>query len=73
MQSLVARAILTWGCRYMGVGLGIGLVIPLVTGGTPSTLFLIISPLYGAIVGAAVGTRVGRITVGSNQGSRRSL
>ena len=55
MQSLVVRAILTWGCRSMGVGLGIGLVIPLVTGGNPSHHFLIISPLYGAIVGAAVG------------------
>lgn len=59
MLSLVAETTLTWGRRYLGVGLGIGLVIPLVTGGTPSPVFLITSPLYGAIVGAAVGGAAG--------------
>ena len=57
MRSLVAQTILTWGCRYMGVGFGIGLVLPFIIGGTIPLLF--ISPLSGAIVGAAIGSAGG--------------
>ena len=53
MRSLVARTVLTWGLRYMGFGLCLGLVLYFIAGG--SSPLLVIAPLYGAIVGAAVG------------------
>lgn len=57
MRSLVAQTTLSWCCRYMGVGFCIGLVLPFLTGGTIPLLF--ISPLLGAMVGAATGSVAG--------------
>ena len=48
MRSLVTQTTLTWGCRYLGVGLGIGVVLPFIIEGTIPLLF--ISPLCGAMV-----------------------
>ena len=55
MRSLVTQTTLTWGCRYLGVGLGIGVVLPFIIEGKIPLLF--ISPLCGAMVGAAIGSR----------------
>ncbi len=55
MRSLVVKTMLAWGCRYMGMGLALGLFLPAFIGGPTPVLLILSPPLCGAIVGAAVG------------------
>ena len=55
MRSLVGKTMLTWSCRYMGLGLALGLFLPGITGASTPDLLILNLPLCGAIVGAAVG------------------
>ena len=61
MRSRLAETMLVWGWRYLRVGACIGLILCYFMSTTiPHLLInLLISPMYGALIGAGIGSAGG--------------
>ncbi|MHB1560410.1 MAG: tetratricopeptide repeat protein [Isosphaeraceae bacterium] len=55
MRSPVTKTALAWAGRYLALGVAVSLFVPFMRRDSPSTSYVLIAPLVGAIVGAAAG------------------